>query len=85
MNLGIRTNNNNFAEDLIQELIQVKIIPGNEPIKYLNYHNSYGEDSVTTYKTADRNCVPPTASSPGDDYVNTPVTSNSTIYIYVQE
>ena len=38
--LVIRSNNNNF-------------IPDNEPIKYMNYHDSYDEDSITTNKTID--------------------------------
>ena len=40
MILVIRSNNNNF-------------IPDNEPIKYMNYHNSHDEDSITTKKTID--------------------------------
>ena len=58
INLDIRRNNNDFVPNLIQELIQVKIeyiqdscIPGNEPIKYMNYHNSIDENSITTNKT----------------------------------
>ena len=40
MTLVTRSNNNNF-------------IPDNEPIKYINFHDSHDEESITTNKTID--------------------------------
>ena len=54
MILDIRSNNNNFLPYQAKiKPIHNSFIPGNEPIKYMNYQDSHDEDFVTTNKTID--------------------------------